>query len=59
MAHPQHQRCTKISNDTVFAFNGLKFFKLRTQPSHYAGQFAGKWKALRGSPAGVHHVTSG
>ena len=27
---------TNISNDTEFALNGLKFFKLRAQLSHYA-----------------------
>ena len=27
---------TYISNDTEFALNGLKFFKLRAQLSHYA-----------------------
>lgn len=45
---------TNISNGTVFAFNGLKFFKLRTQLSHYVGQFAGKWKAPNGSPRMGH-----
>ena len=36
---------TNISKDTVFAFNGRKVFKLRTQLSHYTSQFAEKSKA--------------
>lgn len=38
---------TNISKDIVFTFNGLKFFKPRTQLSHYASQFAEKSEAPR------------